>query len=72
MELTAVVESLKVLKTKCVVEFFTDSKYVIDGITKWCFGWQKNNWKTADKKDVKNKELWQSLIEESSKHEGMK
>ncbi|MCT4552724.1 MAG: ribonuclease HI [Alphaproteobacteria bacterium] len=69
MELTAVIEALKILKKDCQIELYTDSKYVMDGITKWIHNWQKNNWKTAAKKPVKNKELWQDLVKETSKHE---
>ena len=61
MELAAAIEGLASLKESCSVELFTDSKYVMDGITKWIQNWKKNNWRTAAKKDVKNKELWQKL-----------
>ena len=62
MELTALIKALEELKTDVYpVEIWTDSKYVLDGITKWIKNWKKNNWKTANKKDVKNKELWQKL-----------
>ena len=61
MELTAVIEALKLLKYPCKVNLY--SAYVVNAfVQKWIFGWQKNNWKTADKKDVKNKELWQELV----------
>ena len=63
MELSAAIEGLAVLKESCNVELFTDSKYVMDGITKWIHKWKKNNWRTAAKKDVKNKELWMRLDE---------
>lgn len=69
MELTAVIEGLKKLKTKCHVHIYTDSKYVLEGATKWIFGWKKNNWKKADKKPVLNQELWQELDQELNKHE---
>ena len=63
MELTAVIESLKLLKFPCKVSVYSDSAYVVNAfVQKWIFGWQKNNWKTSDKKDVKNKELWQELV----------
>ena len=63
MELTAVIEALKLLKYPCKVNLYSDSAYVVNAfVQKWIFGWQKNNWKTADKKDVKNKELWQELV----------
>jgi ribonuclease HI len=68
MELTAPIRALGALKTPCRVILSTDSKYVMDGITKWVFGWQKNGWRTADKKPVKNVELWQELIEAARPH----
>ena len=58
MELTAVIESLKILKRSCCIIITTDSQYVKNGITKWIHNWKKNGWKTANKKPVKNKELW--------------
>ena len=62
MELTAIIEALKALKFPCEVDLFSDSSYSINGFEKgWIFSWMKNGWKTADKKDVKNKELWQEL-----------
>jgi len=69
MELTAAIEGLTILKEPCSVELFTDSKYVMDGITQWIQNWKKNNWRTATKKDVKNKELWQKLDELISYHQ---
>ena len=63
MELSAAIEGLAALKEPCNVDLFTDSKYVMDGITQWIHNWKKNNWRTAAKKDVKNKELWQKLDE---------
>ena len=68
MELTAVIEGLNTLKVRCDVEIFTDSKYVMEGATKWMSNWMKNNWRTADKKPVKNIELWQKLNELLLKH----
>lgn len=68
MELTAVIEGLNTLKVRCDVEIFTDSKYVMEGATKWMNNWIKNNWRTADKKPVKNIELWQKLNELLLKH----
>ena len=63
MELTAVIEALKLLKFPCNVKLYSDSAYVVNAfLQNWVTNWQKNNWKTADKKDVKNKELWQELI----------
>ncbi len=64
MELTAPIEALKYIqknKIKNPIEFFSDSKYVILGITEWIFSWQKNNWRNAAKKPVLNRELWEEL-----------
>ena len=69
MELTAAIEGLAALKERCIVELYTDSKYVMDGITQWIQNWKKNNWRTAAKKDVKNKELWQKLDQLISQHQ---
>ncbi len=68
MELTAAIEALKALNQPCRVTLHTDSKYVLDGITRWVFGWQKNGWKTADKKPVKNGDLWMALVEATRPH----
>jgi len=70
MELTAVIEALKALKTHCNITLYTDSKYVMSGITEWLVNWKKNNWKTANKKNaVKNIDLWQTLDALCAKHE---
>lgn len=70
MELTAVIEALKALKTSCVISLYTDSKYVMDGVTQWLPNWKKNNWRTSNKKSaVKNVDLWQELDELLPKHE---
>ncbi len=61
MEMTAVIEGLKVLKERCDVQLYTDSKYVLEGATKWLAGWQAKGWKKADKKPVLNVDLWQEL-----------
>ena len=61
MELTAVIESLRLLKRRTPVAIYTDSNYVKDGITSWIHGWKKRGWRTADNKPVKNIELWQQL-----------
>ena len=61
MELKAVIESLKFFSSITELIIHTDSKYVMDGATKWIVNWKKNNWKTAQKKDVKNKDLWIEL-----------
>lgn len=68
MELTAVIEALKLLKRECLVKIYTDSQYVKRGITEWIEGWKKNNWKTSKKQDVLNKELWQELDALVQKH----
>lgn len=70
MELTAVIESLKLLKFPCKVNLYSDSAYVVNAfLQKWINNWQKNNWKTADKQDVKNKELWQELLTLTKTHQ---
>lgn len=61
MELMAAIMALEALTRPCPVEMHVDSQYVKDGITKWIHGWKRNGWKTADKKPVKNAELWQRL-----------
>jgi len=63
MELRAAIEALNVLKKKTKITLITDSVYVQKGISEWLPNWKKNNWKTANKKDVKNKELWMRLDE---------
>jgi ribonuclease HI len=68
MELLAAIRGLQALKKPCRVELHTDSQYVRDGITRWVHNWQRNGWRTSDKKPVKNAELWQELIEASSRH----
>ena len=68
MELMAAIEGLNALKRPCRVTLSTDSRYVMDGLTKWIHGWRKNGWKTADKKPVKNAELWQALIDAAAPH----
>ena len=61
MELTAPIMALKKIPQGSKVQIFTDSKYVKSGITEWIYNWKKNGWKTADKKEVKNKNLWIEL-----------
>jgi ribonuclease HI len=68
MELMAAIEGLNALKRPCRVTLSTDSRYVMDGLTKWIHGWRKNGWKTADKKPVKNADLWQALIDAAAPH----
>ena len=69
MELMAAISALEALKGRCTVALFTDSNYVKDGISKWIHGWKRNGWKTADKKPVKNAELWQRLEAARGKHD---
>ncbi len=69
MELMAAIAALEALKKPSKVELHTDSVYLRDGITKWIHGWKRNGWKTADKKPVKNAELWQQLDAARSRHE---
>ena len=61
MELMAAIQGLSALKEKCIVDITTDSNYVRDCVTKWIHDWKKRNWKTADKKPVKNQDLWERL-----------
>ena len=68
MELTAAIRALTALKKPCRVTLSTDSRYVMDGLTKWIHGWRKNGWRTADKKPVKNAELWQELLAACAPH----
>jgi len=68
MELMAAIEALNALKRPCHVQLWTDSNYVRDGITKWIHGWRRNGWRTADKKPVKNAELWQALLDAAERH----
>lgn len=68
MELMAAIEGLNALKKPCRVKLSTDSRYVMDGLTKWIHGWQKNGWKTAARQPVKNAELWQALLAAAKPH----
>ena len=68
MELTATIRALEALNEPCQVTLHTDSRYVIDGITGWVFGWQRNGWKTAARKPVLNADLWQELIAAVKRH----
>ena len=63
MEMTAIVRGLNALIEPCEIDLYTDSKYVLDGMTKWIDGWQRNGWKTASKKPVRNEDLWHELID---------
>lgn len=68
MEMTAAIRALEALKEPCAVTLHTDSRYVIDGVTKWVFGWQKKGWRTADNKPVKNEDLWRALLAAARPH----
>ena len=70
MELTAVIKALALLKEPCVVELYSDSKYVIDGLSKgWAKGWQNRGWIKSDKKPALNPDLWERLLELTDRHE---
>jgi ribonuclease HI len=69
MELMAAIEGLRALKRPCAAVLSTDSSYVKDGITRWIHGWQRNGWRTADKKPVKNADLWQELLTVVAPHQ---
>lgn len=68
MELTAAIRALEALKEPCKVTLFTDSSYVMQGLTEWLPGWKKRGWRTADKKPVKNQDLWQQLDAAAARH----
>jgi ribonuclease HI len=68
MELLAAIKALEALQQPCTVELYTDSQYVQKGISEWMSSWKKNNWKKADKKPVKNADLWQELDKEARRH----
>ncbi len=68
MELMAAIKALEALKKPCRVKLHTDSIYVRDGITRWIHGWMRNGWRTADRKPVKNAELWQELLDAVGPH----
>lgn len=69
MELMGAIEALNAIKKPSKVKLHVDSKYVMDGATKWIHGWKKNGWKTADKKPVKNADLWAALETAANRHE---
>lgn len=69
MEMKAVIEGLNALTEACAVDLYSDSKYVIDGITKWVHGWKKRGWINASKKPVRNADLWHELIDATARHE---
>ncbi|MFA5938509.1 MAG: ribonuclease HI [Sinimarinibacterium sp.] len=68
MELTAAIRAFEALKEPCQVTLFTDSSYVMQGLTEWLPGWKKRGWRTADKKPVKNQDLWQQLDAAAARH----
>ena len=68
MEMTAAIRALNALTERCEVTLHTDSRYVIDGITKWVHGWQRKGWVNASKQPVRNADLWHELIAASQKH----
>ena len=69
MEMTAVIEALRLLNRPCKIRIVTDSNYVVKGMTQWIFGWVKRNWTNAQKKPVLNRDLWEQLLEMSRPHE---
>jgi ribonuclease HI len=69
MEMTAVIRALEALRRPCNVKLYTDSSYVQKGITEWIIGWKARNWRTADKKPVKNEDLWKTLDVLASQHQ---
>ena len=68
MELMAAISALEALKKPCTVDLYTDSQYVRSGITSWIHGWKRNGWRTADKKPVKNEDLWRALDAAAESH----
>jgi len=68
MEMTAAIRALEALKIPAEVTIFTDSRYLMDGATKWMANWKRNGWKTADKKPVKNEDLWRALEAAAAPH----
>ena len=68
MELTAIIEALRTIKSPCHIHIFTDSNYVVRGMNEWVFKWKKNGWKNSSKKPVANRELWEELLRLSSNH----
>ncbi len=69
MELTAAIRALQALERASSIRIITDSTYLRNGITQWIHGWRRNGWKTADKKPVKNADLWQELLDETARHD---
>lgn len=71
MEIMAAIEGLKNVEENSEVEINSDSEYLINGITKWIFGWQKNDWRTKDKREVMNRDLWEKLFAETTKRKAV-
>ena len=69
MELTAAIKALEALTRPCTVDLYTDSQYVRQGVTEWIKGWKARGWKTADRKPVKNEDLWRALDEARNRHD---
>ena len=70
MELTAPIEALKLVKRPCKIKLYSDSAYLVNAfVNGWIYNWQKNGWKTADKKDVKNRDLWEQIYKFTQIHE---
>ncbi|MEM7617265.1 MAG: ribonuclease HI [Pseudomonadota bacterium] len=69
MELLAALNALESLQEVCIVNLYTDSKYLKEGITKWIYNWKKNNWKNAKKQPVKNSEIWQNIDIQNQRHQ---
>ena len=69
MELMAAISALKALKHPCQIDLYTDSEYVRRGVLEWLAGWQARGWKTADKKPVKNQDLWEALLAAMAPHQ---
>jgi ribonuclease HI len=69
MEMTAIIQALRLVKRPCRIRIVTDSNYVVRGMTQWIFGWIKRNWVNAQKKPVLNRDLWEKLLELSRFHE---
>jgi ribonuclease HI len=69
MELTAAIQALAALKQRCRVALYTDSNYVRSGITEWLPAWKARGWRTADRKPVKNQDLWEALAAQAERHE---
>jgi ribonuclease HI len=69
MEMMAAICALEFLQTPCVVDLYTDSAYLKDGMSKWIVGWQKNNWQNSQKQPVKNKDLWLRLLDVTQRHQ---